>query len=235
MLGGGRPEIGQARPLDIQSAPSGGAGMMLRASREAQPAPRRVRSGFVAELALEDKQLGTLLIGYDAQVCFGLPSFEAHQVREAGLLVERLVSDCRNRARLPGKLVGVDDDVAALPARELPQLDEQDAAGFRKRCMAKAFRIQEKRAGGPVPVLVGEHALEHQNLLSLGMIVRRKPRAWLVAHDRRNLAGLRRTHQMDSLAPDRPLGLGAHSIRVVSATARTERFPLTAATLIPAC
>src|SRR5882762_4204801 len=69
--------------------------------------------------------------------------------------------------------------------------------------MAKAFRIEEKRAGGPVPMLVGEHALEHENLLSLGMIVRRKPRAWLVAHDRRNLARLRRTHQVDSLAPDR--------------------------------
>src|SRR5437879_10851701 len=70
--------------------------------------------------------------------------------------------------------------------------------------MAKAFRIEEKRAGGPVPMLVGEHALEHENLLPLGMIVRRKPRARLVAHDRRNLARLRRTHQVDSLAPDRP-------------------------------
>src|SRR5437879_6976074 len=150
--------------------------MMLRTSREAQPTPRSVRSGFVAELALEDKHLGTLLIGYDAQVCFGLPTFEAHQVREAGLLIERLVSDCRNRARLPGELVGVDDDVAAFAARELPQLDEQDAARLRKRCMAKALRIQEKRAGRPVPVFVGEHALEHENLLSLGMIDRKSTR-----------------------------------------------------------
>src|SRR2546426_2847647 len=178
--------------------------MMLRASREAQPTSRRVRSGFVDKLALEDKQLGTLLIGDDAQVCPGLPTFEAHQVREAGLLVERLVCNDRNRARLPGELVGVDDDVAAFAARELPQLDEQDAARLRKRCMAKALRIQEKRAGRPVPVFVGEHALEHENLLSLGMIVRRKPRAWLVAHDRRNLARLRRTHQVDSLSPNRP-------------------------------
>src|SRR5258708_30554141 len=69
--------------------------------------------------------------------------------------------------------------------------------------MAKAFRIEEKRPGGPVPMLVGEHALEHENLLSLGMIVRRKLRAWLVAHHRRNLARLRRTHQVDSLTPDR--------------------------------
>src|SRR5947208_16290581 len=104
--------------------------MMLRTGREAQPASRRVRSGFVDKPALEDKQLGALLIGDDAQVCLGLPSFEAHQVREAGLLVERLVSDCRNRARLPGKLVGADDDVAALPARELPQLHAQEAASL---------------------------------------------------------------------------------------------------------
>src|SRR5438128_617604 len=126
--------------------------MMLRTRRQAQPVPRRVRSGFVGKLALEDKQLGTLLVGDDAQVCLGLPSFEVHQVREAGLLVERLVSYARNRAPLPGKLVGVDDEVAAFAARELPQLDEQDAARLRKRCMAKAFWIEEKRARGPVPM-----------------------------------------------------------------------------------
>src|SRR5437870_1769418 len=118
--------------------------MMLRTGREAQPTPRRVRSGFVDKPALEDKQLGALLIGDDAQVCLGLPTLEAHQVREAGLLVERLASYTRNRARLPGELVGVDDDVAAFPARELPKLDEQDAAGVRKRCMAK----EDGRAAG---------------------------------------------------------------------------------------
>ena len=69
--------------------------------------------------------------------------------------------------------------------------------------MAKAFRIEEKCAGGPVPMFVGEHALKHENLLSLGMVVRRKPRTWLVAYDRGNLARLRGTHQVDSLTPDR--------------------------------
>src|SRR2546428_7953928 len=101
--------------------------MMLRTSREVQPTPRSVRSGFVAELALEDKQLGALRIGDDAEVCFGLPTLEAHQVREASLLVERLVCNARNRARLPSELVGVDDVVAAFAARELPQLDDQEA------------------------------------------------------------------------------------------------------------
>ena len=93
---------------------------MLRASREAQPTPRRVRSGFVDKPALEDKQLGALRIGDDAQVCLGLPSFEVHQVREAGLLVERLVDHARNRAGLPSEPVGIDDYVAPFPSRELP-------------------------------------------------------------------------------------------------------------------
>src|SRR5271156_4602914 len=69
--------------------------------------------------------------------------------------------------------------------------------------MAKAFRIEQICACGPVPVFVGEHALEHEDLLSFGMIMFRKPRAWLVTHEGRNLARLRRTHQMDSLPPDR--------------------------------
>src|SRR2546430_1517202 len=69
--------------------------------------------------------------------------------------------------------------------------------------MTKAFRIEEKRAGGPVPMFVGEHALKHENFLSLGMIMRRKLRVRLVTHDRCNLARFGRTHQVDSLTPDR--------------------------------
>jgi hypothetical protein len=115
-----------------------------------------------------------LLIGDDSKVCLRVPTLEAHQVREAGLLVERLVSYGRNRARLPRELVGVDGYVAPFPTRELPQLHEQDATSFRKGGMAKAFRIEEKRARGPVPMFVGEDALEHQDLLSVRMIVRRK-------------------------------------------------------------
>ena len=94
--------------------------MMLRTNREAQPTPRRVRSRVVGELAIEDKQLGTLVIGDGSQVCLGLPTFEAHQVRESGLLVERLVSYGRNRARLPSELVRINDYVAPPPARKLP-------------------------------------------------------------------------------------------------------------------
>src|SRR5437868_4575070 len=70
--------------------------------------------------------------------------------------------------------------------------------------MAKAYRIKKKCAGGPVPMFVGKHPLKHQNFLSLGMIVCRKLRTCLVAHDRGNLARLRRADQVHSLTPDRP-------------------------------
>jgi hypothetical protein len=102
-----------------------------------------------------------LLIGDDSKVCLRLPTLEAHQIREAGLLVERLVSYGRNRARLPRELVGVDGYVESFPTRELLQLHEQDATRFRERGMAKAFRIEEKRACGPVAMFVGEDALKH--------------------------------------------------------------------------
>src|SRR5437016_4102482 len=70
--------------------------------------------------------------------------------------------------------------------------------------MAKAFRIEKKRAGRPVPMLVGKHAIEYENFLSVGMIMLRKTRVWLVSHDRSDLARFRWTHQMHALAPDRP-------------------------------
>src|SRR5687768_3539126 len=69
--------------------------------------------------------------------------------------------------------------------------------------MTKAFGIEEKRAGRPVPTLVGEHALEHEDLLSVGMIVRGEPRTGLVAHDGSDLARLGASHQMHALTPYR--------------------------------
>src|SRR5256885_9831127 len=46
---------------------------------------------FVGKLALEDEQLGTLLMGDDSKVCLRLPTLEAHQVREIGR------ASCRER------------------------------------------------------------------------------------------------------------------------------------------
>ena len=92
---------------------------MSRAGGKAQPASRRVRSHFVGKLALEYEQLGTLFVGDDSEVRLPLPEFETHSVREAGLLVERLVSNGWNGAWLPYELFSVEDDVAPVRAWEL--------------------------------------------------------------------------------------------------------------------
>ena len=167
---------------------------MLRSKGEAQPTPRGVGSGLICELAPENEKLGALYIGDGAQICLGHPLLEAHRVGETGLLIERFVGDAGNRTALPGELVSVDHNVAPCLAGELPKLDEEDAATFGKGRMAKTLRIKEKRARGPVPVFVGEHALEHEDLLSLRMVVRWKVRVGLVAHDRGDLPRLGRTH-----------------------------------------
>ena len=52
--------------------------------------------------------------------------------------------------------------------------------------------------------LAGGPPVRYENLLALRMIVLGKLRIWLVAHDRRNLARLTSTHQVDPLSPDRP-------------------------------
>jgi hypothetical protein len=65
--------------------------------------------------------------------------------------------------------------MSPLSSGELPQLDEQEAAGFGKRSVPKALGIEEVCTSRPIAVLVGEHAIEYENLFSLGMVVRRKP------------------------------------------------------------
>src|SRR5262249_43638062 len=108
---------------------------------------------------------------------------------------------------------------------ELSELDEQEAAGFGKRSVAKALGIEEVGTGGPVTVFIGEHALQYENLFSLRMVVRRQPRLLLVAHNRRDHACLwRRRPSRQAL----PLDLASNSSRAVSTTARTERSPLIA-------
>jgi len=60
--------------------------------------------------------------------------------------------------------------------------------------MAKTFRVEKVRAGRPIPVFVTEHAVENENLLSIGMIVRWESRARLIADDGGNLPRFWRTH-----------------------------------------
>src|SRR3546814_12312052 len=49
--------------------------------------------------------------------------------------------------------------------------------------MAEAGGVQKEGARGIVAMLVGEHAVEHQDLLSLRMAVRAKRRRGVIAHD----------------------------------------------------
>jgi hypothetical protein len=92
--------------------------------------------------------------------------------------------------------------VSPFSSRELPELNEQEAAGLGKRSVSKALGIEEICTGRPVAMLIGEHAVKYENLFSLWMVVRRKPRLWLVAHNRCDLTRLWRTDQVNSLSPD---------------------------------
>ena len=69
--------------------------------------------------------------------------------------------------------------------------------------MPKTFGIQEIGAGRPVAVLVGEHAVEHEDLFAVRVVVAMKRRARLVANDGRHLPGLGRPDEMHALSPDR--------------------------------
>ena len=81
------------------------------------------------------------------------------------------------------KPVRVEGDVPPFTAGKLAQFHEQHAAMFGKRRVAKSFGIEQKRAGGPIAVFVGEHAIEHEDLFAIGMIVGVEFRMRLIAHD----------------------------------------------------
>src|SRR3546814_12759623 len=68
-------------------------------------------------------------------------------------------------------------------AGELTELHEEDAAVFGEGRMAEAGGVQKEGARGIVAMLVGEHAVEHQDFLSLRMAVRAKSRRGVIAHD----------------------------------------------------
>src|ERR1044071_9624247 len=109
----------------------------------------------------------------------------------------------------------------------------------------KPSGVSRKLPAGQLAVLVEEHALEHEDLLAAGMIVRRKARARLVAHDGSHLPGFRRAHEVDPLAPHaaararRPchpgrVGHGPQRKLGVQATSLLRRTPLRASRGSPA-
>src|SRR4029079_19020316 len=131
------------------------------------------------------------------------PLLEHHTVGESGLLVERLSHYARRRRWHSIRLVRVDDDVRPTASCDLLELHEEQAARVGKGRVTKAFGIEQIRARGPVAVLVGEHAVEHENLLSVRMIVSGKPRVRLVANHRCHLPRFRRSDEVYALAPHR--------------------------------
>jgi hypothetical protein len=58
--------------------------------------------------------------------------------------------------------------VSPIPSGELSKLDEQEAPGLGKRRVPKALWVEEVSAGRPIAVFIGEHAVEYENLFSLG-------------------------------------------------------------------
>jgi hypothetical protein len=56
--------------------------------------------------------------------------------------------------------------------RELPEFYEQQAPFPRVRRVPESFRVKQVGAGRPVAMLIGEDAIEHEDLLALGMVVR---------------------------------------------------------------
>src|SRR3546814_20941166 len=103
--------------------------------------------------------------------------------------------------------MGVAHDVGPALARELAELDEGDAAVAGEGGVAETGGIEQEAAGGIVAVLVGEHAVEHQDLRALRMAVRMEGRIGVVAHDRGDTAELA-VHEVEALGPHPGVGAG---------------------------
>ena len=67
--------------------------------------------------------------------------------------------------------------------------------------MAKAIRVQQVGARRVLTVLVGEDAVQHEDLLAVGMLVGRKAAARIVAHEARHPAALGAAAELQALAP----------------------------------
>src|SRR5215831_18557512 len=110
----------------------------------------------------------------------------------------------------------------AVHPRKLPELHKEQAAVAGIRGMTKTLGVEQAAARRPIAVLVREHTREDENLLAVRVVMRRKLRVLLVAHDGGNLARFRRTDQVQTLAPDRAAGTRApgHGLRVDDDTHR---------------
>ena len=177
---------------------------MRGAGRQPQPRALRERAALVGERAFERR------IARRRRHTSTRPRLAPGDHRSSRIESTNPACEYSGRTATPARAVGCPGgaggaqcDVLARAPRKLPQLHEQHAALARKRRVAKPFGVQEIGAGRPIAVLVGEHALEHEDLFAVRMLVRMKRRARLVAHDRRHLSRLDGADEVHALAPHR--------------------------------
>jgi len=72
--------------------------------------------------------------------------------------------------------------------------------------MFEAFGVKQVAAGGVVAGLVGKHAVEHKDFLTIGMGMGRKPAVWIITHNRCHAPGFSGTAPVKALAPDAGAG-----------------------------
>src|SRR5262249_27419739 len=149
------------------------------AGRKTQPASGSMPAGLVLEFAVDHEQFDAVIVTDRAAFDSRCPALDADAIGESVLYIKQPALDA-SRGRLPAAAPRINDDVQAIASGVLAQLDEQSAAALRKRRVAETFGIQEVGAGRPVAVFVREHAVEHEDLLAVRMIVRRERRVRLV-------------------------------------------------------
>ena len=175
----------------------------MRAARPvAQPTARPVPAILVLQHALDDEHLLAVRAEIPAPVATrrhpGQPGVSLAGRRVA---VERQQFRTLHRAGTPDGRRGVDCQPRPVRTRILPQLDEQGAARPGPRGVARAVRVEKMAAGRIVAGFVGEHAVENQDLLAVGMGVARKARAGIEPHHRGHPPRLDRAGQFQPLAP----------------------------------
>ena len=101
---------------------------MDRSCGHAQPASLRIPAFFIGELAINNKQLRSVLVSDRADFCGRDPALEVRFIGKARLLLKQCPRNDLNSFWMPLERDGIDDDVAPIAPRKLPQLHEQQAA-----------------------------------------------------------------------------------------------------------
>ena len=198
-----RPKIFQSIDFQVEQTTFLCDWAVARSGWQTQPAPPSVVSGIIGEGTLAHKVLCAPRELTFAWYGSRAPTFQPRRIRKLRLGCELHALDARDPSIAPSKPIRSQHGVSTRSTRGLPELHEQITALLRERCMAKTFGIQEPGSGRPISVLIGEHAIENQDLFTIGMIVDWKLCTRVVANEGSDLAGFGRTDAMETFAPDR--------------------------------